>query len=128
MDYGRFLDELYVIRELMGEKKEGMKKASLAQTLKAIKLQKPEGAAAKHSKELTDALEAAKIATSDYGVTSSQAQLAWETYEEIASSGFDNAVGVNLEDECHIESGQESCRAIEELDRVMAVLLAMSIK
>jgi hypothetical protein len=53
-------------------------------------------------------------------------QLAWETYEEIASSGTKNAVGINLMEECGIESGTEACKAMEELERVLPVLMALS--
>jgi hypothetical protein len=125
LDYGRFLDELYVIRDLIGDKGEN-KKSSLAETLKMIKLEKPKSATAPKSDKLTAALEEAKAATEEYGIASSQARLAWETYEEIASSGNDNAIGVNLIEECSVESGQEACKAMEELDRIMPVLLALS--
>ena len=125
MDYSRFLDELYVIRDLIGEKGQN-KKSSLAETLKMIKLEAPKSATAPKSEQLTAALEEAKAATEQYGITSSQARLAWETYEEIASAGFDNAIGVNLMEECNIESGQEACKAMEELERIMPVLLAIS--
>lgn len=125
MDYGRFLDELYVIRDLIGDKGKN-KKSSLAETLKMIKLSKPESATAPSSEKLTAALEDAKAATEEFGVTSKEARLAWETYEEIAASGNQNAIGVNLLEECSLEAGQEACRAMEELERVMPVLLAIS--
>ena len=124
-DYGRFLDELFTIRDSIGEK-ETNKKASLAETLKMIKLGKPESASVVSSNELTAALEAAKAATSEHGITSVEARLAWETYEEIASSGLGNAVGINLMEECSVEAGLDACKAMEELERVMPILLALS--
>lgn len=124
-DYGRFLDELFTIRDSIGEK-EPNKKASLAETLKMIKLGKPESASVVSSNELTAALEAAKAATSEHGITSVEARLAWETYEEIASTGLGNAVGINLMEECSVEAGLDACKAMEELERVMPVLLALS--
>jgi hypothetical protein len=126
-EYGRFLDELFTIRDFIGEK-EPNKKASLAETLKMVKLGKPESAPVTSSTELTTALEAAKSATSEFGISSIEARLAWEAYEEIASNGPGNAVGINLAEECSVEAGQDACKAIEELQRVMPILLALSSK
>jgi Xaa-Pro aminopeptidase len=128
MDYSRFLDELYVIRDLIGDRKPSSKKSSLAQTLKLIQLSPPPSARANSSAQLTAALEDAKSATEQYGIASSQARLAWETYEEIAASGNDNAIGINLLEECSVESGQDACRAMEEMDRILPILLAISSK
>jgi hypothetical protein len=122
-DYEKFLSELYTIRDLLKEKGQ---KASLADTLKLIKMTKPEGVKVESSPKLTAALEGAKKATAEFGITSSQARLAWEEYEEIASSGLDNAIGINLEDVCSLESGQEACQAMEALERIMPVLQALS--
>jgi dihydropteroate synthase len=47
---------------------------------------------------------------------------------EIASNSNENAVGVNLLEECSVESGIEACRAMEELQRVLPVLMAISKK
>jgi hypothetical protein len=101
-------------------------KASLIDTLKNVKISEPSSAGAKSSPELTKALEEAKAATEKHGISSTEARLAWETYEEIASSGTENAYGINLVEECSVESGQEACRAMEELERVMPILLALS--
>ena len=130
LDYGRFLDELYILRDLLGDKEQQEHKMSLADVLKNIKLSKPEAKAGEHtnSPELDAALAEARAATETHGITSPEARLAWETYEEIASTGTGNAVGINLMDECSIESGQEACQAMEELERVMPVLLAISMK
>lgn len=125
LEYGRFLTELYTLRDSIDDKGPN-KKASLADALKMIKLEQPESAKAPTSPELTAALEAAKKATEQHGASSTEARLAWETYEEIASSGIDNAIGINLAEECSIESGSDACRAMEELERVMPVLLAIS--
>ena len=97
--------------------------------LKNIKLAEPSSGASSavsNSVELTAALQEAKLATEQHGIASPEARLAWETYEEIASSGTSNAYGINLAEECGIESGQEACKAMEELERVMPILLAMS--
>lgn len=133
VDYGKFLDELFVLRDLLAadaSKGGSTKKMSLADVLKNVKLSAPtEGAPGEHnnSPELATALADAKKATAKYGITSPEAKLAWETYEDIASTGTSNAVGVNLMEECSIESGQDACKAMEELERVMPVLLAISM-
>ena len=125
-DYGRFLDELYNIQGMMADQAVDKKKQSLVDVLKNVKLSAPEASKTTSSPELTAALEEAKKATATHGITSPEARLAWESYEEIASSGLDNAMGVSLLEECSVEAGQEACKAIEELDRVMNVLMAVS--
>jgi hypothetical protein len=124
VDYGQFLEQLNVIRSSLDHFEN--KKRTLKDALKSIQITAGASSKAKSSPKLTEALEAAKKATAEFGVTSVEARLAWEDYEEIASSGLDNAMGVSLADECSLESGQAACQAIEEMDRVMAVLLAVS--
>ena len=131
LDYGKFLDELFVLRDVLAADGNNKKKMSLSQVLQNIKLSAPtDGVAGEQSNspELATALEAAKAATEEHGITSPEAKLAWETYEDIASTGISNAVGINLMEECSIESGQDACKAMEELERVMPVLLAISMK
>ena len=93
---------------------------SLAAEIKAIKLtpvaMMPTGA---DSPALRAALAAAKAATKEFGPTSSQAALAWEDLEEIASaSEVSGALGGVLTDEC-LTDMMEACEALEELDRVL---------
>ena len=129
LDYGRFLDELFILRDSMGETPD-KKKRSLADVLKNIKLTQPsDGKAGEYTNkpELDKALAEARAATEKFGITSPEAKLAWESYEEIASSGTENAYGtINLMEECSLESGLEACKAMEELERVLPVLLAIS--
>lgn len=125
MEYAIFLDELYNLRDALSDKVEHRQKAGLLDALKVVKLQDRKGVPAKSSVELTAALKAAKAATSEHGIQSAEARLAWETYEEIASNGLDNAIGVALDDECQYEYGSESCKAIEELDRVLPILQSL---
>jgi hypothetical protein len=127
LDYGKFLDELMTVRKLV-EQTQNKKSASLVQALQAIQLQTPQGTKVKSSPQLTAALDAAKLATSTHGVTSVEARLAWETYEEIASAGLDNSIGVNLMEECSVEAGADACRAIEELERVLPILLSLELQ
>jgi hypothetical protein len=128
-DYGRFLDELVTLRDAMGSSDTSTKQ-SLAATLKMVQLTPPKaGAPVTSSPELTAALTAAKEATAAHGIASVEARLAWETYEEIASTGYSNAVGVNLAEECSVEAnGLDACKAMEELQRVMPILMALSKK
>ena len=70
---------------------------------------------------MQEALLAAKKATEDFGITSSQAKLAWETVEEIAASNNSEAYKASLDDECLIETMQ-ACEAIEELSRAVNLL------
>lgn len=71
---------------------------------------------------LRKAIELANAATEKHGITSSEAKLAWEDVEEIASavSQKANADLPNLVDECLVEE-LEACQAIEELQRVLAL-------
>lgn len=110
LDYGRFLDQLTILRDVVGETTKT--KSSLIDTLKNIKLSEPEPhpSAAANSPELDRALQEARVATDIHGIRSVEARLAWETYEEIAASGTENAYGVNLVEECSVEAGQEACQ------------------
>jgi len=127
LDYGRFLDQLTILRDTMTESSKT--KPSLIDTLKNVKISEPSSSGgAKNSPELEKALLEAKEMTEKKGITSPEARLAWETYEEIASAGTENAYGINLVEECGIESGQEACRAMEELERVLPILMAISSK
>jgi len=68
---------------------------------------------------LLTALENAKKITAELGITSSEAKLAWEDVEEIASSSTSQATKkpLNLE-ECEVEK-IEACEALEELDKII---------
>ena len=127
VDYGNFLDQLYILRDALDSSGSKSSKMKLGDVVKNIKLSPPsDGKAAPSSPKLTAALAEAKKATSEHGITSPEARLAWESYEEIASSGLDNAIGINLAEECDIESGLEACRAMEELQNILPVLQAVA--
>lgn len=68
---------------------------------------------------LWDSKLKARAMTQNYGVESSEAKLAWEEVEEIASSGLQNSLGGTLynADECDLSTAAEACMALEELDR-----------
>ena len=127
MEYGTWIDKMMVIRDLIGNMDRSSKNKA-ATVLKNIKLSSPQSAVSENANkpELDRALAEARLATETHGISSPEAKLAWETYEDIASSGTANAMGTNLLDECSLEVGQEACQAMEELERVMPVLLAIS--
>jgi hypothetical protein len=66
------------------------------------------------------ALEEAKDLSSKFGASSTEAKLAWETVEDIASNSASEATKGDLSDECLIET-IEACEAIEEMQRVLHV-------
>ena len=115
-EYNEKLAELSRLIETEAPKLERVK--SLASEITAIKLANPKRIAGSDSPLLRQALEDAKKATEEYGVESSEAKLAWESVEEIASASNDNAMGVNLIDECLVEQ-IEACEGLEELTRVL---------
>jgi len=65
----------------------------IATEMQSIQIEDAPKKAAQDSPELRAALAAAKEASEQHGATSSEARIAWETVEEIASSGLDNALG-----------------------------------
>lgn len=69
---------------------------------------------------LSKAIEEAKEMTANNGITSIEARLAWETVEEIASAGLDNAMGVGLlDEECLVEQASDACRALEKFNKAL---------
>lgn len=95
---------------------------SIAESVKPVSLS-TSSSGADDSAEVTSgllaALENAKKITAELGITSSEAKLAWEDVEEIASSSTAAATKKALDlDECEVEK-IEACVALEELDRVL---------
>ena len=70
--------------------------------------------------QLSQALQAAKQATADHGVDSTEATLAWETVEEVAASNVQAALLPPLDQECLVEQAQEACQAMEQLTQAIA--------
>lgn len=144
-NYARYVDELFALRESIEQKSnhyeillrnaitdKSSAQAGLAQTLQGIKLQESKGVPVKTSPELTAALEEAKAATHYYGATSAEARLAWESYEEVAARGAQKggnamATRTSRTDDPNASSGQSyALEALNELDRVMGILVALS--
>mmetsp|Transcript_6062 Transcript_6062/g.7826 ORF Transcript_6062/g.7826 Transcript_6062/m.7826 type:complete len:218 (-) Transcript_6062:178-831(-) len=70
---------------------------------------------------MTKAISEAKKASEEFGPTSSEAKLAWETVEDIASSGLGNAMGSTLDEECLVEQASDACKAMEELKGALEI-------
>mmetsp|Transcript_30077 Transcript_30077/g.82606 ORF Transcript_30077/g.82606 Transcript_30077/m.82606 type:complete len:273 (-) Transcript_30077:194-1012(-) len=74
---------------------------------------------------LAEAIQLAKRATEVYGIHSVEAKLQWETVEEIASAGLENAMGPAtelyelLDEECLVEQASDACLALEELNQAL---------
>ena len=93
---------------------------ALAEELRGIKLSKPSsGASSVDNLQMRDALKEAKEATEKFGMDSSEAKLAWETVEEIASSDVSEAIKGSLEDECLLDT-IDACEAIEAMQAVLS--------
>ena len=70
--------------------------------------------------KLRSAVEDAKAVTAETGIRSREAKLAWETVEEIASSGRDRVIaGMLTQEECLLDATNEACEALEELSRLI---------
>ena len=93
--------------------------ADFAKELQALKLTPPEQRPAPKSPQLDAAVQQAKELSLAFGNTSEEARLAWETVEELASSGLENAMGPDMTEECLVEVA-EVCLALEELDRFIS--------
>mmetsp|Transcript_7916 Transcript_7916/g.18728 ORF Transcript_7916/g.18728 Transcript_7916/m.18728 type:complete len:244 (+) Transcript_7916:7-738(+) len=93
---------------------------SLAEELRGVKLSKPSsGASSVDIPQMKDALQEAREATKKFGMDSSEAKLAWETVEEIASSDGSEAIKGSLEDECLVDT-IDACEAIEAMQSVLS--------
>lgn len=89
---------------------------AIAEEMASIRIEETEAVPAQDSPALRVAVQAAKEAAATHGATSGEARVAWETVEEIASAGLDNALGGMMEEECWVDMSQ-TCVALEEVDR-----------
>lgn len=96
----------------------------VTQQIRAVKLAPPaksesELSSRLHNPILDHALMEAKLMTEKHGIQSSEAKLAWEAVEHIASDDFSEAIKGGLTDEeCLIEM-VEACEAMDELNRAL---------
>lgn len=113
-----YLEEFSASEEM---KQKLAKMKALAEEIQAIQMTSPsvgKDKSASSSIAVQNALKKAKEMRAKFGDDSSEAKLAWETLEEIASqeshkNDFDEAV--NYDEECYVDSAMDVCKAIEEL-------------
>jgi hypothetical protein len=117
-DYNEKMEQL---AEMVGDQvKQVSVLKNFASEMKAIKISvASSGTGNADSPEMRAAIEEAKKVSADKGATSSEAKLAWETVEEIASSGLSNSMGARLDEECLVETAMDACMALEELSRAL---------
>jgi hypothetical protein len=120
LEYGEALGDLQDLIAANAMPDDGLFAKELASTVKPVKLQAPVSGAAPPSYELEKALAEARKITSELGLSSPGAAVAWETVEEIAAAGSSNAIGGRLTaDECFVEAAKEACDALEELHKIV---------
>mmetsp|Transcript_40039 Transcript_40039/g.68304 ORF Transcript_40039/g.68304 Transcript_40039/m.68304 type:complete len:111 (+) Transcript_40039:722-1054(+) len=93
----------------------------MAAELQGVKVATPVSSAATNpvaEAAMKSAVAAAKAAVEEFGEGSTEATLAWETVEEIASSSNSIASQPSLEEECLIEL-IEGCEALEKFKTVL---------
>jgi hypothetical protein len=92
----------------------------VAAELQSIKLAPPNKKPAPKIPGLWDAQLKARAMSQQYGNFSTEAKLAWEEVEELASAGLENAVGDSwTEQTCDLAQAAEACMALEELERFL---------
>jgi hypothetical protein len=117
LEYNEKLDQLAKLIEATGGNMARVK--GIAEEIKAIKMTNVEMPKGEASPAVRAALENAKKVSAEKGADSSEAKLAWEELEEIASASEKaGALGARLDDECLTEM-IEACDALEELSRVL---------
>lgn len=91
---------------------------NMAAEIENIKLSAADTTPTKNNAKLQEAMDNAKRLTLAFGVRSSEAKVAWEVVEEIASSDRgENAMGGMLTPEdCLVDAPNNACEALEELN------------
>jgi hypothetical protein len=119
MDYYDKMAELKNLIKAQQQSAAALKE--MVASVKQVKLAVPEAKPGAASPLLKAALAEAKKITEEKGITSPEAQVAWETVEEISAADNSSALGGALSaDECLVDATEEACKALEELERVMA--------
>ena len=90
VEYNEKLEEL---QRLLEDQKPAMAALqTMANEVKQVKLANPSSKVSTDSPQLQEAMAEAKSITEEKGIQSAEARIAWETVEEIAASGNDNAI------------------------------------
>mmetsp|Transcript_23901 Transcript_23901/g.35328 ORF Transcript_23901/g.35328 Transcript_23901/m.35328 type:complete len:216 (+) Transcript_23901:75-722(+) len=120
VEYGEKIEELQKLIKASKPAIAAIEEAAMK--VKNIKLPEPAKAEVdpQQSEKLKEAVAYAKKVTEEQGFYNSAAALAWETVEEIASSGNSNALGGKLSsEECLVDAAQEACEALAELEKLI---------
>jgi hypothetical protein len=116
-EYQAKVDELAQLLAQERAKLEAVR--TLALDIRNIKLSSPSPVVPiQDTIAIRKALQEAKSATDKFGIQSSEAKIAWDTVEEIASSDNSQAMKGTLDEECLVET-IEACEALEELQRAI---------
>jgi hypothetical protein len=117
-EYSTKVEEMEKLLKLQGPAISAL--AGMAASVKAIKLAVPVVKSGTSSPELLEAMAEARALTEEKGITSSEAKIAWETVEELASADNSASLGGKMEaDECLVDAAMDACAALEELQRVL---------
>lgn len=114
-------DKVKALSGLLSEQKANIEAVkNLAKEIQAIKIPDPSSTVSPDSAMMKKVLADAKAAVAEHGIDSTQAKIAWETVEEVASSDNSHAYQASLDEECLVEA-IEACEAIEEITRVLSL-------
>lgn len=119
LDYGDKLDQL---TDLVKEHAPTVNKIhELATEMQKVKISTPEVAKSTtvESTAFKAALAEAKAATEEFGGTSPEARVAWDTVEEVAaaeSHAVQNYNSIDLDEQCLVDASNQACQALEELN------------
>jgi len=92
---------------------------SLTEEVKAVQIvDAPSAVSSVDPAVMKSVLKEAQEAEKKFGKDSTEAMVAWDIVEEVASSDRSGAIGGSIEDECLVEA-LEACEALEELNRAV---------
>lgn len=114
-----YAEKVIALSKILDEQKAQIESVKdLASKIRAIKLVQPKTSPQPVSDAMAKALADAKAMSEKHGASSSEAKLAWETVEDIASDNYSEAMKKDLSDECLLET-IEACEAIEEIQKAL---------
>lgn len=92
----------------------------LGTEIQAIKIPSPPAPQAAGGIDMSKLISEAKLAGDKFGVSSTEAKMAWETVEEIASNDSSEEQKGSLDEECLVEM-MTACEALDEVSRVLSL-------
>jgi len=92
---------------------------TLTEEVKAVQIvDTPSARSSVDPAAMKSVLKEAQEAEKKFGKDSTEAMVAWDIVEEVASSDRSGMIGGSIEDECLVEA-LEACEALEELNRAV---------